>query len=253
METMDDNPDLPKPRHFERRAAAMLSPAEGFWIAATPVDPDLVDQTFQSIGERSRFYEGSIPPEARARLALLDQMGEGREAEFATPFARAYDAVLLGAGAESKALARRHARLAKMGGVLCAPSHETGLSFIHHPPRHGMHWGSVEILFYASLAMPSHRKAHWKAGKAARARCQELCSQICELMLDGIELAWGLGPALALHRRDGERVHWALDDGPSCQDAASDDPARAALEARQEARQLAQAANPGVCAARRPL
>lgn len=232
------------------QGSGMRSAAEGFWIAATPVDPDLTDQTFQSIGERARFYEGSLPPALRERLARLDQVGPGREAEFSEPFARAYDSVIAIASIGNKPLARRRARLEKMGGVRGAPRDGAGLSFLHHPPGHGLHWGSINAIFDCSLAMPSHHKAYWRAGAATQGRCRELCARMCELMLDEVERAWGLGTALARHARDDERVHWGEDYAPSCQDPASDAPARAALEARQ----LAQAANPGGRRApRRPL
>jgi hypothetical protein len=235
-DSKDENPHLDSaqtsaPDYKTIEASKILCHLEGFWIAITPVDPDPVDQTFQSIGERARFYSGSLPKTLRERLAALNQLGSGREAELTEPFARAYDSVISLASAQSKPLARRKARLDALGGARATPRDGCGLSFIHHQPEHGLHWGAIDILFDSVLLLPSHHKAFWRASFATQAACRKLCFKTSTLFLDAIEAAWGIGPAIAHHQRDEERIHWSEDYAPSCQDEPSDIVARSALEA----------------------
>lgn len=84
-----------------------MSPLNGFWIAISPTNSEMLDMACVSRIEHARFYPGSLPPEKRERLGLLSRKGPGRESEFAPAFLCAYDQVMPHHALAHKVLRRR--------------------------------------------------------------------------------------------------------------------------------------------------
>lgn len=106
-----------------------------------------------------------------------------------------------------------------------------GLSFIHHPDQNLNHWGSLHVIYYADIHLPTLHSSPCRAGSTSQAMCDAIGAEFCAAFLDALENFWQLPPALMHTARHTPRVHWAEDSHPSCQDKETDAAARSALEA----------------------
>lgn len=244
-----------RPFH-EKSQLDFMSEEEGFWLAASAVSLEPADQTFESLCERSRFYGCRLPEELRARLAVLNRSGPGRESEFVEALAKAYEEVIP-RHAHVKGIARRRARIEAEGGLRSNSSEIGGLSFIHHPSPKRAHWGGLQLIFYGTLGLATGHDRFSKASPASNALARLIGAQICESILDRMEVRWSLPPATALSFRDDSRYHWAEDWPPSCMDPEGEARAAQAMEALRLSRELSALAGPGrsihPCAAPRSL
>ena len=178
----------------------------GFWLGILGVDPEPADQTFESHGERARFYAAEAPD------GLLEWARAEPGLKGPNPLREDFDGALADAVAASRSPKRMiSAKLARWR----ADSGEWLLSCMLVENGEGSA-PSIMILYDWTLGLPS-MAATWKAGESARATARAFLSDLSESFFDRVEKRLGLPERSFDCQRDQSRIHWGDDWPPSCQ------------------------------------
>lgn len=201
----------------------MLSrPTPGFWIGANMVA--LCDQALETLVEKARFYPGAPPEALLERLKSVDQ---AKRSERSDALTRLFDAPALARLLQERPGCPFASRFAswredreepfRIGWGL-EPDPQAA-----DPKEPAPIWGAIELCcsdceFLAGPGDDLREPGANFYGREANEQAEILLSarSYCEAVLDQMEIALGLPPAMLAIDTPASRIRWGDDHLPSC-------------------------------------